>query len=156
MILSDFIKEIEGLFFSLPCCVSREKENYDVEAKLDELAQLDPFFEFIEFPEDMVCPITKTVMRDPITIPTSMANIVVKCDRSAALTWISEYNASPFDRHRVTINDVQEDRETRKRIWMWAENRIGDILAEAKADAISSRKPEDPSQLKPGSAGSYL
>lgn len=136
MTIDDFFQQCQMLFFSFPCCVSREKEpdkpepTYDIAFKLYQLEFIDPFFEFIHYPEDMICPLTKTVMVDPVNIPTSIANLFVTCDKSAALTWITEYNQSPFDRHRISLEDIRENPEMRKKIYLWLDNRFNNLITE--------------------------
>lgn len=66
-----------------------------------------------EYPEDMLCPITGELMRDPAYLTTNPKYV---CERSALVAWVSEKKTCPSTRKRCSLKHIISATDLRKEI----------------------------------------
>lgn len=110
------------LIFS--CCGQRVKEIYNIEEKLKELEEYNPFSEHVKYPSHMICPISSVLMTDPVKIPTNNPEVDVTCERAAIYQWVLDHQTSPFDRMPLTLENIRPNFALKKEIYLFIESQI--------------------------------
>lgn len=128
------------VLYSYCCCTERYKtpkmkQEYDVEGRLAHLMKLDPTRDHYDFPEELLCPLTGTVITEPARVPNHDARQgYVICDYVAAATWVSEQKNNPFNRSPMTIDEIKLDNDFKRKIFEYLTDELSAIL---QSDYIS-------------------
>lgn len=100
------------LLFSLSSPpVTRVQVKTIIEQELEKLTALDPAIGVYEFANDLLCPITKTLMLDPVVIITGNT-----FDRPAIETWFRTNNTDPLEGSSPLASKIMIPNHTVKRI----------------------------------------
>lgn len=87
-----------------------------------------------EAPEEFKCPVTRAVMRDPVTLPSSGAVV----DRATAEAHIRARGTDPFDGTPLSRDSLVSDDALRARISAWNAEQAADEKHRVTRDAVKS------------------
>ena len=111
-----------------------------------ELIEEEERGEWDDTPEEFLDPIMQTVMKDPVTLPSSRQ----VCDRSVIMRHLMSESTDPFNRQHLTEDMLVPNDELREKIEGWLEEKKRDREKEKERERGEKEKEKEEEEEEKG------
>lgn len=90
---------------------------------------IDSFSEDIAVPDDFICPLSLSIMKDPV-----ISRYGNSFERSEILAWLSKHSTDPLTRRPLRLRDLISDYRLQARIRHWQTEHEQDVVVTCRVE----------------------